>query len=65
MASFFIIAVSVEFLTALYGILELSVLITILFEILITLGIKEASRHVEGVLIFVLIVTAFPYFIAK
>ena len=79
--SFFIIAVSVEFLTALYGILELSVLIMILFQILIIRGIKDASRYVEGgskrkavmknvsttsvVLIFVLMVTAFPYFIAK
>ena len=69
-----------EFLTALYGILELSVLM-ILFQILIIRGIKEASRHVEGcskrkavmknisttsvMLIFVLMVTAFPYFIAK
>ena len=76
-----IILRSQEFIITLYGILEFSVLVMILFQLLIIKGIKEASRHLEDgskrkahmknisttiiILIFVLMVTAFPYFIAK
>ena len=76
-----IILRSQEFIIALYGILEFSALVMILFQVLIIKGIKEASRHLEDgskrkahmknisttivILILVLMVTAFPYFIAK
>lgn len=65
----------------LYGILELATLVMILFQILIIRNIKEASENVQGgsnreahmknisvtivMLILILIVTAFPFFIAK
>ena len=64
-----------------YGILQLTTLVMILFQILIIRNIKEASESVQGgsdretqmknisvtivMLILILIVTAFPYFIAK
>ena len=70
-----------HYLIAFYGILEFSALVMIFFQILIIKGIKEASRHLEDdstrkahmknisttivILILVLMVTAFPYFIAK
>ena len=76
-----IILRSQEFIIALYGILEFSALVMILFQVLIIKGIKEASRHLEDgstrkahmknvsttivILILVLMVTTFPYFIAK
>ena len=79
--SVLIILRSHEFLIALYGILEFSALVMIFFQLLIIKGIKEASRHLEDgskrkahmknisttivILILVLMVTAFPYFIAK
>ena len=76
-----IILQSQHYLIALYGILEFSALVMIFFQLLIIKGIKEASRPLEDgstrkahmknisttilILIFVLMVTAFPYFIAK
>ena len=76
-----IILRSQEFIIALYGILEFSALVMILFQVLILEGIKEACRHLKDgstrkdhmnnisttivILILVLMVTAFPYFISK
>ena len=76
-----IILRSQEFIIALYGILEFSALVMILFQVLIIKGIKEASRHLEDgstrkahmknvsttivILILVLMVTTFLYFIGK